>query len=330
MLEQHSQAVSAVKLDGMKLLIESFWRAGLYCLHPRVMALSFAPLVLMVALSWLLGYLYWDVAITQVRAWLDASSWMDKVWLWLEAVGLPNLKTVVAPLVVIFLVTPLVVVVCLLLVSWLMTPALTRLVAERRFEGLAQKKGGSFLRGLGWALWSMLLALGALLITLPMWVVPPLAMVLPALIWGWLAYRIMAFDVLAEFASAPERHALMSRHRMGFWTMGLVSGLMGTAPSLLWASGALFAASFVILVPLAIWIYTLVFAFASLWFAHFALSALQAMRQEPQAPELAPLQPAKPGSPHAGARLAAALGPSQVLAGNPKNDVTDVDPRESR
>lgn len=327
---QHSQAFSAVKLYAMKLLIESFWRAGVYCLHPRVMVLSIAPLVLMVALSWVLGYLYWDVAITQVRAWLDASSGLDTVWRWLEGVGLPDLKTVVAPLAVIFLVTPLVVVVCLLLVSLLMTPALTRMVARRRFEGLAQKKGGSFLAGLGWALWSMLLALGALLVTLPMWLVPPLAMVLPALIWGWLTYRIMAFDVLAEFASAPERQALLSRHRMGFLAMGVISGVMGAAPSLVWASGALFAAAFVILVPLAIWIYTLVFAFASLWFAHFALSALHAMRQEPHSPGMDPLQPVKPVSPHTDARLAAATGPVQGLAGNPKNDVTDVDPRESR
>ena len=33
-----------------------------------------------------------------------------------------------------------------------------------------------------------------------------------------------------------------------------------------------------ILVPVALWIYTLVFAFSSLWFAHFALSALQQLR----------------------------------------------------
>jgi len=35
-----------------------------------------------------------------------------------------------------------------------------------------------------------------------------------------------------------------------------------------------------LLVPVAIWIYTLVFAFASLWFAHFALAALQRLRSD--------------------------------------------------
>ena len=42
----------------------------------------------------------------------------------------------------------------------------------------------------------------------------------------------------------------------------------------------IFAAAFFILVPLAIWIYTLVFAFSSLWFAHYCLAALERLRSE--------------------------------------------------
>ena len=289
----------------MKMLIDSFWRAAVYCLYPRVIGLSVWPLLLIVALSWLLGYLYWDVAVTWVRAWLDASSWLAVVWRWLEGIGLPDLKTVVAPLLVIFSVTPIVVVASLLAVSFLMTPSLTRLVADRRFAGLQRKHGGS------------------LRLTLPMWLVPPLAMLLPALIWGWLTYRVMAFDVLAEFASTEERHALMARHRMSLLGMGVVTGLMGAAPSLVWASGAAVAAAIVILVPLAIWIYTLVFAFSSLWFAHFSLAALQALRDElPHAASHGTVS-AIPASPHAAARLAAGPGDSKA------DGVTDVEPRSS-
>ena len=280
----------------MKLLIDAFWRSALYCLYPRVMALSVLPLVLIVGLSWLLGYLYWDAAVGFVRGWLDASAWLDMVWRWLDGVGLSKLKTVVAPLLVIFAFTPMVVVGSLLAVSFLMTPALTRMVADRRFTGLQRKHGGSLLMSLGWTLVSLVLAMGALVISLPMWLVPPLALVLPALIWGWLTYRVMAFDVLAEFASADERQTLMARHRMHFLGMGVVTGLMGAAPSLVWASGALFAAAFVILVPVAIWIYTLVFAFSSLWFAHFALAALQALRDEVQTVVVEDVQPADPGA----------------------------------
>ena len=305
----------------MKLLIDSFWRSALYCLYPRVIGLSVLPLVLIVVLSGILGYLYWDTAVTFVRAWLDTSDWLDTVWRWFEEVGLPDLKTVVAPLLVIFAFTPLVVVASLLAVSFMMTPALTRMVAERRFVGLQRKHGGSLLLSLWWTFFSLVLALGALVLTLPMWLVPPLALLLPAFIWGWLTYRVMAFDVLAEFASADERNTLMARHRMSFLGMGVVTGLMGAAPSLVWASGALFAAAFVILVPVAIWIYTLVFAFSSLWFAHFGLAALQALRDEPRQASVDEVLPSAPAVSSASARNTDRLEAGQP---GPDDDITDV------
>ena len=51
----------------MTLFLDSFWRAVAYCLHPRVIALSFLPLVLMVVLALGLGYFYWDAALEWVR-----------------------------------------------------------------------------------------------------------------------------------------------------------------------------------------------------------------------------------------------------------------------
>lgn len=290
----------------MRLLIESFWRAAFYCLYPRVIFLSLLPLVLTVVLAGALGYWFWDGAVGQVRVWLEASSLLGSVWQWLEQAGAPKLKTVVAPLLVIFAVTPAVVVACLLAVSLFMTPALTRLVAERRFAGLQRKQGGTVLQSVGWTLISLLLALGALLLTLPLWMVPPLALVLPAIIWGWLTYRVMAFDVLAEFASPQERHSLMARHRLSLLGIGVLTGLMGAAPSLVWASGALFAAAFVILIPVAIWIYTLVFAFSSLWFAHFALAALHDLREGVAADVVDVTATTVTPSPHAVERLASA------------------------
>ncbi len=264
----------------MNLFLDSFWRAVAYCMRPRVIALSFFPLLLMVALALGLGYLYWDSALDFVRRALEASSVANSVWAWLQSVGAGSLKMVLTPLIVIFAVTPVIVMLSLLTVAVLMTPALTLLVAERRFPQLERKRGGSMLASVLWSLGSTLLALIAMLISVPLWLVPPLILVLPPLIWGWLTYRVMAFDALAEHASKEERHEIFRRHRSWLLAMGVFCGLIGAAPSLLWASGALFAAAFVILVPMAIWIYMLVFALSSLWFAHYCLAALQTLRAE--------------------------------------------------
>ena len=104
------------------------------------------------------------------------------------------------------------------------------------------------------------MALLALLFSVPLWLVP-LVLVLPPLIWGWLTYRVMAFDALAEHASKDERREVLRRYRVTLLGMGILTGYLGAAPSIVWASGVVFAAAFVVLLPLAIWIYTLVLRF---------------------------------------------------------------------
>ena len=270
-------------LRPMSLLLDSFWRAVAYCLHPRVIALSLLPLALLVVLALGLGYFFWDAAVQMVFLWFESTAMFSKVGAWLQDMGLGGLRNVVAPLVVVFAVTPLIVVLVLLFVALLMMPALVTLVAQRRFPALERKQGASFLRGLAWALGSTVLALFGLIASMPLWLIPPLILVLPPLIWGWLTYRVMAFDALAAHASTQERRVLFQRHRMWLLGMGVATGYMGAAPSLVWASGWFFAAAFLFLIPVAIWIYTLVFAFASLWFAHYCLAALHQLRQEPAA-----------------------------------------------
>ena len=260
----------------MSLFIDSFLRAVAYCLHPRVIALSFLPLLLIGALSLTLGYFFWDAAVNWV--FLRLESWDLLKSGWLAGVAADKLKTVVAPLVLVFAVTPLVVVLSLLIVAVLMAPALVSLVAARRFPGLQRKDDGSMIASLFWSLGSTLLALIALVVSVPLWVIPPLILVLPPLIWGWLTYRVMTFDALADHASKAERREVVRRHRAWLLAMGMVTGYLGAAPSIVWASGLLFAAAFVVLVPVAVWIYTMVFAFSALWFAHYCLAALDQLR----------------------------------------------------
>ena len=272
----------------MKLLLDSFWRAAAYCLHPRVIALSVLPLVLMAGLAFGVGYFFWEPAVSGVREALESWQLVATFIGWLEGLGLSNLKSVLAPLIVVFASTPVIVVLSLLMVAALMTPSMLSLVGERRFALMERKRGGSFLGSLFGALWATLVAMVALLVSIPLWFVPPLVLILPPLIWGWLTYRVMTYDVLADHASRDERRELVRRHRGSLLGMGILTGYLGAAPSLVWASGALVVVFAPVLVPLAVWIYTLVFAFSALWFAHYALSALQVMRAERDAVQVVP------------------------------------------
>ena len=285
----------------MNLLLDSFWRAAAYCLHPRVILLSLLPLLLMAALALGVGYFFWEAALDAVRDTFESWSILATMIHWLEGIGLASLKSVLAPMVVVFLSTPVIVVLALLMVAAFMTPSMLGLVSTRRFPLLEHKHGGSFFGSAFGALWATLAALLALLVSIPLWFVPPLVLIVPPLIWGWLTYRVMSYDVLAEHASVDERHTLIRRHRTSLLGMGVLTGYLGAAPSLVWASGAIAIVFAPVLVPVAVWIYTLVFAFSALWFAHFALSALQALRRETGATELLPADPAAPALPPADA-----------------------------
>ncbi len=275
----------------MVLLISSFWRAVLYCLHPKVILLSLLPLLLAMGVASLLAYFFWQSAQEAMLGMLDASVFVTTLAAWLAAVGLPALKAMLAPLILIVLLTPLVVVGTVLLVSTLMTPGLVRVVASRRFPALERRHGASFVASLGWALISCTLALVATIVTAPMWILPPLVLLIPPAIWAWLTYRVMAFDALADHASSAERQTILANHKSALITMGFVVGFLGATPSLLWSMGLMAIAMAPLLLPLSVWLYTVVFVFASLWFVHYCLAALEALRAEHEAGIFVPTRP---------------------------------------
>lgn len=72
--------------------------------------------------------------------------------------------------------------------------------------------------------------LGGWLLTLPLWLVPGLAFVLPV---GWLAWfnaRTLSFDALTNYADDGELAAVRRRFRGSFFVLGAVGALMAHIP----------------------------------------------------------------------------------------------------
>jgi len=97
-------------------------------------------------------------------------------------------------------------------------------------------------------------------------------------LWGWLSYRVMAYDALAVHATHDERRAVFAAHRWPLLAIGVATGLLGTLPTVLWASSVLVLVLFPLVAVVAIWLYVVIFVFSALWFAQYCLRALQLMR----------------------------------------------------
>ena len=262
---------------------EGFWRAAWTCLHPRVLLWALLPLAVGCSAIGALGWAYWEPALDAVRGALDAWALSQAVYEWLHSVGLGHLRAMVAPLIVVALSVPVVLVLTLLLVAALATPAVVHVVSARRFPALQARRGARWWQGVMWSLVCTGAAALALVLSVPLWLVPPLVMVVPPLIWGWLTCRVLAFDVLAHHASASERRQVLRGRRWTLLGMGIVCGYLGALPSLLWAAGSAALLLAPLLVLVAICLYTMVFAFSACWFAHVCLGELQRLRDaEPQ------------------------------------------------
>jgi hypothetical protein len=264
----------------MREIVDATWRATAYCLHPMTLLWSLLPLGLMAAVVFGLGWFWWEPSVAGVRALLEGWDLLAALFEWLDALGVPDWRPVLAPMILVALGLPAVVMGTLLLVAWLMAPAMADLVVRRRFPLLQRSpQAAGRWAALGWSVVCALFALLALVLSVPLWFVPPLVLVLPPLIWGWLCYRVLAFDALARHAGTAERRFILHTYRWPLRLAGLMCGVLAALPSLLWSMGAMALIMAPWLLLASAWAYTVVFAFASLWFAHYTLAALARLRQ---------------------------------------------------
>ena len=263
----------------MHLVITSFGRALLSQLHFRMLLLTVLPFLLSLLVWGVVLWLGLQPMIDWLHGYFADNNLFQSAGAVLGWFGLGAVKTVLVPLIAMWLLLPLMVVTALIFVGVIAMPAVVNHVSDRHYPQLARLRGGSLAGSLSMSLGSFLIFAGLWLVTLPLNAVPLLAFVVQPVLWGWLTYRVMAYDALSEHASAGERKELMGSHRWQLLAIGIAAGAMGAAPTLLWLGGALSVILFPLLAGVSIWLYVLVFVFSGLWFQHYTLEALARLRQ---------------------------------------------------
>ncbi|SNX28484.1 Etoposide-induced protein 2.4 (EI24) [Polynucleobacter meluiroseus] len=266
--------------SGLQLALKSFGVALIGMMHPKMLWFSLRPFCI-VSLFW--GGLIWAIwtpALEILNQFLTTSlftSWIQSGLIW---AGLENARAWIAPLFFVTLIIPLITISLLVFIAFATVPQIVRNVAlHKSYVDIERKKTSGVFGSIAYTLWSALLCLVIAILTLPVWWIPPLVAVLPPLLWGWLTMRLMSFDVLAQHASSDERKKLIDRYRWPLLSMGIITGMVGAVPTFFWASSVLALVFFPVVSFFALWIYSLIFVFAALWFTHFLLSALKELRQ---------------------------------------------------
>jgi hypothetical protein len=248
----------------------------------RMLLLSIVPFLLSLVLWGVLLYIGFQPLLDAVQSLFTEHGGFAACTGVLYLFGMGVLKTVLVPLLAMLLLLPLMIMSSLIFMGVAAMPAIGRHVdgrLEAQWGKLAHKAGGSLLGSLATGLGAVLIFLVLWLLSLPLYLFPPVALVAQVLLWGWLTARVMSYDALADFASVEERRTLLRQHRRALLAIGMMSGAAGALPGLAWIGGALISVLlFPFLAMLSIWLYLIIFIFTGLWFQYYLLTALHQLR----------------------------------------------------
>ncbi len=220
--------------------------------HPRMLMLVIWPLLVATVLWLGVAIFFWGSWINELTGMLQSTSMQQ----WLAQGFLAVAAHYLIGIVLALLIFPAIYVTALLITATFGMPAMVDHVARRHYPDLESKKGGSFTGSLWNALIAILVYCAGWVITLPLWLISPFALVLPIALMAYLNQRLFRYDALSEHASPEEYDRLIRQSSGRLYLLGAVSGLLQLLP----------LAGFFLPV------------YAGLAFTHLCLSELKALR----------------------------------------------------
>lgn len=245
-------------VTGLSLVGLAFRRALVTQLHPKMLAALFLPFVIALLGAVILLWFFWD----PLNIWLgnESSGWgvLNTMDQWMLAFGLFSIKLYLVPLLAMGILLPMAGILGLVIAAIFVMPIVLRHVEAREYKGLNRQGQHATAVGTWNAIWVGIWFCLGWLITMPLWLIPPFALILPVFWWAFALNRMLRVDALVEHASPAERRLLWRRYNRHFWLMGGCLALVNLIPPA-W-----------LVIPV----------FSALVFAHFSLEALRRLRAE--------------------------------------------------
>ena len=242
----------------MNDIARALGRAIVSQFHWRMLWLAIWPFLVSLVLWGVLGFAFRATVVDWLARAIGGSilgGWIDSGFAWF---GFDGGLWFVAAVIYVGCLFALTVLSALLIIATVAMPTVVDHVSERDYLLLTRKHGGTYVGSVGNALWVSAVFIVGFVLTIPLWLIAPLALVVPLLWWGWATARMFRYDALVAHASGEERTTLFSRHGKAFFVIGVVVSLLNFVPPLFF------------LVPIL----------GGLAFTHYGLHALQRLRAE--------------------------------------------------
>jgi CysZ protein len=210
--------------------------------HPRMLWLMVWPMLVSLALWGAIALAFWgrlaEALAALFRRWLE------------PAAGFVRFDfgdaTVIAAYVVLFLLlVPLVYLTALFILGIFGMQKMVEHVASRSFPALERRRGG----GVAGSLWNGAVVLGGMVllfvVSLPLWLLPPLWPLIPLAIFTWTNQRLLRYDAVSEHADRDEMGRLFRERRGALLLLGLLFALIAYVPFVGFIAPVVFGLAFI-------------------------------------------------------------------------------------
>ncbi|HYP69215.1 MAG TPA: EI24 domain-containing protein [Thiobacillaceae bacterium] len=194
----------------------------------RMIWLMIWPALVSLVFWAVLAILFWTPLtglITQLLSYLHLEAWLTGIKPAWVATGLHALLVVLA-------FVPLVMFSALLLTSVFAVPVMLKQVGQAHYPALEKRHGGSIAGSLANAFLGTVVYVGLWIVTLPLWLLGPVAAIVPFIAAGYLNQRLFRYDALSEHADSAELKRVVDEDKGQLWGLGIVLGLVQYVPLL--------------------------------------------------------------------------------------------------
>jgi len=253
-----TQSTASQSVDSaMTAVGKAFVRALKSQFHPKMIFALFLPILVTMFLAILLLWFGWTPVTDWLSGHLTQSSLPQYVDPVIGTTGFLILKAWMIPIIAVIILLPLAGIIGLAVAAVWVMPLVINHLSRNHYPDVQRRGRHAFLVSLWNAVWVTLVFVVGWLITLPLWLIPPLGLVFSTFWWTFAYTRMLRVDAIVDHASPDERKILLKRCNLGFWLIGLACALINLLPPA--------------------WVFLPVFS--GLVFTHFGLEALRQERK---------------------------------------------------
>ncbi len=196
--------------------------------HPRMLALVLWPMLLAMGLWVGVAFIFWGNWMAGLTALVQQTGLEQ----WIAQGFLAVATHYLIATVLVLLLLPAIYVTALLITAIFSMPAMVNHVAEKNYPELARMQGGTVAGSVGNALLAVSVYCLGWIVSLPLWLFSPFALVLPIVLMAYLNQRLFRYDALAEHASREEIDQVVERASGKLYLLGALAGLVQFVPLL--------------------------------------------------------------------------------------------------